>query len=314
LRNSKLATIGSILSLTLLVSVFFPALTQATISLAYNLTYNCPPEDERSLGWPNSGGQCIGLELSTTGGDGFGHYEAVTSLANYPGGGGSLGERHWIGPGKNRHTNPIDFFFTSSQPELYIRWYVRYESGTRINPSGGINPATGDNEPLYQKMLYFDSGGIDHILYMADSSWEVVNNGQNIASGGSGWEGLTRNPPINSPPSPLADQTWHCLEYHYKVVGGASNDIIQMWVDGVSQINRSNINFTLGNSSGMGRFGTTGNTQGMVGIPGSPGIGGYRHIFEDIDDWSMSATTRIGCLSGSGSQPPAAPANLRITP
>lgn len=319
-----------IVSALIFGSILLPMTSQATISFPFSLTFNCPAEDERSAGWPNSGGQCVGLNLSSTGGDGKGNYESVTDLANYPGGGGSRGERHWIGPGKNNHTSPIDLYF-SPQKEMWVRWYLRYEAGTLVNPAYGVNPAIGDDVPLNQKMLYFFDNSspqrIDHILYLQPNGWGVVNNGQYIARASHGWNSLSSNTPtfpaqvtnlLNKEAIAAADGSWHCIEYHFKMQNpqSSANGVAELWIDNIQYMNATNLTWTY-DGVGWNRVGTTGNTEGMVGIlcpsPCSNGnvVNGYRAIAEDLDDFAMSTTGRIGCLSGA-SAPPSPPTNLKV--
>jgi hypothetical protein len=95
----------------------------------------------------------------------------------------------------------------------------------------------------------------------------------------------------------------------------ASNGVAELWVDNVQYMNATNLKFVY-DGVGWTEVGLTGNTQGMVGIPctgtcnSSNSINGYRPIMQDIDDFTMRTTGRIGCLSGVSSLNP--PNNLQV--
>src|SRR3989304_8335453 len=135
----------------LMLVTFYPDISLSAVNLPWSTTYNCPE-------WTQSDGlyppaiNCDGL----TGYGGWvtrdGKEEQITSAANYPGGGGVRGQRQWVGDGTNNNSGGIKITFNSPQPELWIRWYMRYELGFQWDPLH------------YDKILYINPGPIHAVI------------------------------------------------------------------------------------------------------------------------------------------------------
>jgi hypothetical protein len=105
----------------------------------------------------------------------------------------------------------------------------------------------------------------------------LTSAGNNFNGYVAGWDSIFSGANAN---------TWRCIEVHFKreTSGGAGDGVYQLWVDGTSFANVTNVT-----------FGTT--TAGFYGftIPGN-GVwttGGT----VDHDDLAISQTERIGCGS-----------------
>ena len=115
--------------------VLAPQTATAVVNLPWSTTYNCAD-------WKQSDGLYMNICDGMTGiggeachnGDGTDEEEQITAVANYPSGGGGKGQRHWKGDGTNNVSGGTKIDFVSPQPELWIRWYMRYEQGFEWNP------------------------------------------------------------------------------------------------------------------------------------------------------------------------------------
>jgi hypothetical protein len=262
-----------------------PAYALATINLPFSTTYNCA-EQNQLLGWLNCDGLTAGGSWTTS----LGSREQITTAANYGGGSGGRGQRHWIGNGTNNNSGSIGYSFSPTN-ELWVRWYVRWQPGFALASSGGS-----------QKVLYFAGGGCGQpngcYFQFESSAFKMVVAGHLYATYSYGWN--TLNGGNNS-----ATGNWYCFEIHVKseTSSGAGNGIAQWWVDGVLRHDHRNVNF--GNSS-------TGFSFFMLPSNAVAATVGGQDMYNDIDDVTVSKTGRIGCTGGT--TPPAAPQNLQLTP
>ncbi|MFZ3066075.1 MAG: fibronectin type III domain-containing protein, partial [Nitrospirota bacterium] len=104
--------------------LLLPNIASAAVNLPWSTTYNCP-EWKQADGNPNCDGlTAYGGWVTTDGKE-----EQITSAANYPGGAGGRGQRHWLGDGSANNSGGTKIEFTSPQSELWIRWYMRFQTG-----------------------------------------------------------------------------------------------------------------------------------------------------------------------------------------
>lgn len=132
--------------------------------------------------------------------------------ANHSGGPGGYGLRQWKGSGSNnRQTSPVRIQFegehweTKPQPELWIRWYHRYELGFKWNL-----------DMNYTKELYIRStqSGLNpdgHNAAIAGygyGTYRVANQGNGSSSHYSnrGWN--------DDYPGGVSDGSWQCYEIY----------------------------------------------------------------------------------------------------
>jgi hypothetical protein len=242
----------------------------SAVPLPWSTTYNCGE-------WTTSDGQLqadVNCDNLTAWGGwtcGGGEEEQITAAANYPGGGGGRGQRHWEGDGWNSNSGGTRIEFTSAQPELWVRWYMRYEAGFQWNPL------------TYDKILYFDTGQSNAIVvefYGSDklNIWSLFGDQNLASSSGTGWSTLMGGG--------ASDGQWHYYEFHIKVDTTGNNGVTEMWIDGVRRLNIQNINF--GGHNGW-HFFVIGSNQR------APSNG--RCMYVDFDDIAVSTTGYIGPLS-----------------
>ncbi len=84
--------------------------------------------------------------------------EQITTEANHSSGGGSKGQRHWLGDGVNVNSGGTAVEFTTGQTEIWIRWYMRFQTGFKwsgyqgfkiIYPHGPASVILGTDSQYY---------------------------------------------------------------------------------------------------------------------------------------------------------------------
>lgn len=203
--------------------------------------------------------------------------EAVAA-ANNPNGDGGLGARFWDGDGENFQTPPIRVVFPNQEPEIWIRWYIRYEVGYRWSF------ATGN--PLYDKWMYMRlSENVDNGVTQIIPGPETNNFFIGVQSAPGpvprvydfGWTDVF---------GPTSDGLFHMIELHLKMDTIAGNDGIgTMWIDGVRRIHETNINYSGGTA--IGRAGIK-----WIDISSNqkhPANGSVSHLdYDDIEIWTVT--------------------------
>jgi hypothetical protein len=226
--------------IVVLLALLISSASHAAISFTdgkWETGFNCSEQTQ-------SGFSCDGLAPAGgwTCSDNTSRPDTITSAAGYPID-SSRGFRHMIGDGQNNNGGGIIAYLPTAQKELWIRAYLRYESG--MSWSGTL--------PYYQKMFYTHTavGGTDAIIGFQPSgsgkSGVYAQGGTgSLTTGSLGW--------MTVYPSGIADGSWFVYEAHIKmdtISGGASqnNGIARTWVNGVLSSSQTNVNFSGGNAS-----------------------------------------------------------------
>jgi hypothetical protein len=200
----------------------------------------------------------------------------VTSAANYSGGAGGNGFRHWRGDGTNNLSGGITITLPSSYTELWLRWYMRYQSGFAWTPAGN---------PLYTKDIYGSEGGDYWIYGIQGAGWGLTDiSSANHSNGAMDWSDLMGGN--------TGDGLWHCHEFHINRAGAGAG-VIEVWIDDVQYVNATGL--TLSNTS-MSSFRIGSNQDEVTGA-------GAADYYTDYDDFAVSDTARIGPLGGGGESP-----------
>lgn len=258
----------------------FAHLTWATITLPWSTTYNCAELVEGTAPWdayPADLG-CDGIESFgawTANGQG----EQITTSANYSGGGGGRGQRQWNCDGSNCNSGGAIVNFASTEPELYIRWYMRYQAGY----------TWANVEPIYDKVFFIrDSTGNKNSIpefYGTLNQWnmfsQVDGNHQINTAGWTFTQGGT-----------TGDGVYHCYEVHIKVDTNGTNGIGEMWFEGILKGSFTNIDYGAPVGWVSSELGSN---------QSSPSNGG--NVTVDFDDIAIRTTGPIGCLTAGPSQP-----------
>lgn len=251
-----------------------PSLAVAAITLPYSTTFDCIEWEAAEANDPNMQGDCdewyYGVHCTCSGGQA----EQITSDANYTGGGGGRGKRHWRGSGKNDNScSPSVTWTGDAGNEVWYRFYIRYQTGTSWT----------SNRPN------------EKILYLHDSDEDFV---QVRWSWGSA--GILNNSTVHYHSGTNTDWTnyitpgsWHLYEVYIKLDTDGTDGVITIWIDSTQVYTNSAVDYKAFDLNGVR---TSIPTNGMDCTNASC-------LYEDIDDFAISATARIGAVGGDVSAP-----------
>lgn len=149
--------------------------------------------------------------------------DSITSIleaASNPLGTGK-GMRFRIGDGNAIQSTPAKVTFSSPQPELWIRWYMRYEDGFKWN--GQIS----SDKNLY---IHTNPSVAQAIAEFRDTTYAVTSAGGGTSipvqtEAGEGWNGIMGGDE--------SDGLFHCYEIHLKMDTDTTDGIGQLWLDGI---------------------------------------------------------------------------------
>ena len=169
-------------------------------------------------------------------GDGTYKEEQITAAANYSSGGGGKGQRHWLGDGVNNTSGGMSASFLSSQTEIWVRWYMRYEQGFEWNPY-----------LMNQKILYFDPVSFPRLIveYYGQDKVQIYSyaSSQGYPSAeGNGWNTMMANGGTDARGNKTSDGQWHLWEFHVKIDTNGTDGILELWIDNNMVINATNAN------------------------------------------------------------------------
>lgn len=260
----------------LLLMIAFCAICEAAIDLPWSTTFDCADwEQDTTLNCSNliqwGGWTCNGTKTQ------------ITSAANYSSATGGKGARFYYGDGTNVNSACLRVDFTTAQPELWIRWYQRYEAGFQWSAL------------IYDKMLYIHSAGDSDVVPepIGSDSFQLASNRYGHARcDNCGWATIFGGS--------SSDGSWHCYEIHIKMDTNGSDGIGEWWIDGVKKISTTNVNW--GTQPGWTWFHFLSNQS-------SPNNG--RCMAIDFDDIVVSNTGYIGPINNSDS-PPSPPPVVEI--
>ena len=296
-------TAGNVSSQTSGVSATTQSATPPPSSgLLWSTTYNCADWNANKGLNPNT--QCD--SLSAWGGwtTNTGKNEEITAAANNPAGGGGKGQRHWatyfytpsssstnLCTDRNYASNTSGgtrYVFPSTTPELWIRFYMKYEAGIMWTPL------------IADKWLYFDPG-LPHAVvpewYSSDrvNMW-VNGSGNHSSADGNGWNAVMANGPLDPQGNRISDGQWHPFEVHMKMDTNGANGVGEIWINGVKRFSSNTIDYKTAPGWTTLVFGSNkGCLTKNVTQPNDMAI--------DYDDIAISTTGYIGPL-GSVSPPP----------
>lgn len=233
----------------------------ASVTLPFSTTYNCAENNQDSGAWPNCDGLSAWGGWHAVAGSG----EQITTAANYSGGGGGRGQRHWVSNDKNVNSGSLSVSF-ATQTEIYVRYYFRYQPGITMLFNS-----------VPQKMIYF---GNSIYCGLGPTIVRLTVNGTDFDNGGIwGYNDLMGGT--------TGDDQWHWMEWHLNLNTG----VVQAWFDGVLRLDLNTVNYA-GRTGDFTSFSYPEN--GQFGI--TPGI----DLYQDVDDLAISTTGPIGPVGGGG--------------
>ncbi|RKY37034.1 MAG: hypothetical protein DRP78_02115 [Candidatus Omnitrophota bacterium] len=255
----------------------FGGSARAEVDLPWFTTYDCAD-------WNQYSDPLVCDGLSKAGGwicDPGGLYEQITVDANYSGGAGGKGQRHWLGDGKNQNSGGTQVTFNTPQTEIWVRFYVRFQQGFEWGTYKGY------------KMLYFDSTneGTWSPFYLplySDSISIYTGKGSAEHVGCSGCSWTTYS---------MSDGNWNCVEIHIKSETISNNDgVLEIWINGNRVANHTDVNF--------GLISVSDTLSGvLIGSNADSPLNG-QCAYVDYDDIAISNTGYIGPISASDTTTP----------
>jgi hypothetical protein len=233
----------------------------AEVSLPWSTTFDCAE-------WEHTGSSPKCDDLATASDRRTG--TKITTAANHSSGAGGRGMRQYLGDGNNNQTSGLAISFKADN-EIWVRWYMRYESGFTWSNSGGY--------PLYDKWLYiYGSAGNLVPEFDGDEVNVWSSSSGNHQSGSANWS--TVNGGIRG------DGQWHLYEVHIDAT--STKGTVELWIDGKRHINVTNFSFSSTAGYGYIVIGSNCNSPDNGSPPG----------YVDFDDVAISNTGYIGPING----------------
>lgn len=191
---------------------------------------------------------------------------------------GSGIQRHWEGNGDNNVSGGTIIKFDKAYPELWIRFYIRYQAGFTWSGNG----------PGYNKLLYIHgpSGSTTFNAIPTPVGWDGFRIGDDgpgsnanymTCSSGCGWLTMMGG-------SYVSDGKWHEIEIHIKMDTNGSNGIGEYWLDGKKYMSFNNVYY--GTGPGWSDFAIGSNENDPNNASGCEAV--------DFSDVSVSNTGFIG--------------------
>lgn len=159
----------------------------------------------------------------------------ITSAANNPLGSGN-GERTWFEDGVANNSAAVSVVFSSSQTELWVRYYVRYELGFAWDTLG------------FDKHLYFFTDGSSLFQY-----WGWYGNGKYAATAqvvavpfpvqtaeGQGWDNVMSGV--------TSDGAFHCIEVYCKMDTDQTDGVGRVWINGILKAENTSVDYSNGDA------------------------------------------------------------------
>jgi hypothetical protein len=199
--------------------------------------------------------------------------EQIASEANYPGGLGGLGNLHWMGEGSNSQSNSLNFNWATDEPEIWVRYYAKWEAGMVFNPG-------------YSKDCDLQLGSAVRVIFGHQNGafgfWRATGSPDYFLTGSISWNDIMGGS--------ASDGNWHCFEFHLKYSNAGAGEA-GIWIDDVDA--GSTTGLTFAGSTGWRGYTTFVNQS-------SVGAGGPYKVY--LDDIVVSNSGRVGPLGG-GSPP-----------
>lgn len=257
------------IAIPLLLWILAPSPARAEILLA--TTYDCE-EWVSGSGWLEN---CDGLRDGLTCHEYPCDCETITSAANFPGGLGGKGQRHPLCVGGGHSGGGTGFDFPAPQRELWIRWYMRYDSDFSW-------------DQYRAKIFYlYTDGDVQLIPQFGD-----FDHGTAFSFTA---QGASYNNPIydrgfdDIMGSGRGDDQWHYYEIHIRADTDGTDGVGELWVDDLPVRSLTNLDYGMADGSGWAWL-TIGSNYGQVLTKGNC----------DYDDIVISNSGRIGPIESGG--------------
>lgn len=273
-------------SIITVLFLIIPSTSYSAVDLPWTTSYPCVSE-WTTYGALPSGCSEIDPGLNVTcdpAGDAL--YEIISTSSNMAAGEGGMGQRHWQGIadigegiGVNDQSGGTNVAFNTTQNELWIRFYMRYQEGYKQRAD-----SIGD------KFIYPQGG--PWVQWIGFDAVNISDGTNHIGVSGKGWNYVMSSGATDSNGNKLSDGLWHLYEVHIK--SGVGTSTAEMWIDEELVLQHTSITL-----AGNWDFVAIGSNQKY------PDNAGCEYV--DFDDIAINNTGYIGPLkltrkvkSGSG--------------
>jgi len=263
-----------------------------------------------------------GTTLVRSSGQGYtGTYSLRATFPAAPGSTANGGD-FTVSFGKSPVSPKIDPADNTKYQELYWRAFIKTQPGWQPGKGMKFTRATSFVSSNWTQAMishWWGAGTPENLLAVDPASGvcqggvypagsPVCTNNTVITNGWNDFNGLYWLGSDNGSDNimgPAAADTWRCVEGYVKLNTPGNSDGVQtLWIDGVQEANKTELNF-------MGTYSDYGINVFRLENYMNEGVSSSQ--YRDWDNLVLS-TTRIGCSvdSGGGATPPAAPQGLRI--
>ncbi|MBI5236571.1 MAG: hypothetical protein HY886_10040 [Deltaproteobacteria bacterium] len=219
--------------------------------------------------------------------DGTLHEEQITSAANHAAGGGGKGQRHWKGYNGTKSTaasnnsGGMAVEFSSAQPDLWVRWYMRYQTGFNWH------------NIIEDKIIYFDVLSKQTSVIVA---WEGDKSKILAQSAGSRtFRSSTANGWTGTMGGAGSDGLWHLYEVHLKMNTSGADGMAEMWIDDKQVISNTGVDWRPNGTKAY----LAGWSYILFGSNSRSPDNNFACAYADFDDIAISNTGYIGPLNKS---------------
>ncbi len=183
----------------------------------------------------------------------------ITTDAKNPLSKGERGFRHWVGDGVNNNSGGIVIAFPSPQPEIWLRWYMRYEKGFQWSLR-----EDGKREPQYDKVLYIWTNKEGNAVFPSwPSGGRYYINTQAPSGGGAesppekGWRYIHGGE--------QSEGDWHVHEVYLKMDTDGTDGVGRLWIDEELIVETVTANFSGGGNAKADRVAREGWVRILIG-------------------------------------------------
>lgn len=261
-----------------------PSWAEITFTNGYwSSTFNCSEQDPL-LG--NLTNFCDGIgTYDRYTADPGGYDSQIITSANYSSGGGGLGYRHWLGTTRNDHSTSLRITFPTPQQEIYVRWYMRWQSGFAWTAQRAHKVpyfATSAGLSFYWMIPYTEypssSGMWDTLGWLFNGHTDDYST---LRATSGGWYTAQGN-------SLTADGGWDCYEVYIRM---GSPGTLRTWVNGVLVHSASYDMSGTGYGDGLIHYFYISNNHDTANNASA--------YYEDIDDIAIALPTYTGFVKDS---------------
>jgi len=240
--------------------------------LPWSTTYDCDDWSGATEG--SNPIDCDGLTYGLLPQEGNCTPEEITISANNPDGDGGKGQLHPYCDGGTNNGGGTIIAFSTPQPEIWVRTYIKYESGFAF-----------ENDSPQTKIFYvYRERGQSEVVIPKWESTDTFLLGSSsdvVSFPGRGWETLNGGS--------VGDGEWHYLEFHIKADTDGTDGVAEMWLDDLPVQAATNVDFGMAGYAGWIDMTIGSNTLTVIDGP-------WMSYYDDI---AISNTGYIGPLDAS---------------